>query len=755
MSPHNHNSPVLDSSIFAHQKFDCRNPAKKYYHAVFKMSNKELLDRFHRRPALYVIGGDPRSEDWRGVWKIGTSASIPFRKNNWKTCSRYPVYFKHIFFLKASSLPEGTTLYELDSKAFPEWLKQHDELVTMHVDDGGGEEFFRFPDPVAVLREFLADWGVEIEEELKTDPFPFPFPHMKDHAKDLEAENEGKEAAAKSTNSHKIAQMLLKRQFLRALRLPALRTHQEELWECWSTTLHTEMSYKGYVQWPTGTGKTVGMLILILLLHTQMRKQGVCYRGLLVAPQNSILNTLMKHIRMIERWGIRVLEAHDAKFSGVSVPTDKPFLLVTTHAAIAKPEAFNKFPTLSHIHYDEVHRITGDTFYKEMLQRIDAWRIPFVTGTSATPKTSDPEQHAKIADLFGENAKPLHCVSVERAVKEGWIAPPHFKVVTLEGPPIPGFIYEIKSLLETQKFRNAKVIVYFEDIAQVLQGLVCAAATWTAEWRLFKAVSETCAGVETATDAAFVVSEATGTPQVLFACQKYREGSDIPGVDAVAFLMGRTSSAHIIEQVVGRAMRMEYEGKKATCLLARPRFGGEDEDAVLESVKLTLDRMYPGVKSIYIPTTHSSKESTSILWSIEWKTEGTWLSADESLMRVQNWYLRKSLRESVSEIQELCRSRGIRTSEEYHTLRKTVTSLPESPITLCNNLSLWYEFLNGEERPIPMSDFQALTNSLSIRTHEAWSKVHKDYPTMPSPQQLMDGYYKGREFVAASMRGRR
>jgi hypothetical protein len=197
-------------------------------------------------------------------------------------------------------------------------------------------------------------------------------------------------------------------------------------------------------------------------------------------------------------------------------------------------------------------------------------------------------------------------------------------------------------------------------------------------------------------------------------------------------------------------MRMDYEGKVATCLLVRPRFAEEGEDIVLGSVKLTLDRMYPDSRAIYAP-----RENVKPLWSIECKTDGAWLSPAESLLHIQNWYLRKSMRESVLEIQELCRSHDIRTSEEYYGLRKTLTGLPDSPLSLCGNSMGWYEFLNGQERPISLSDFQALMKMHDIRTHEAWSIIHKEYPTMPTPQQLVDGYFGGKEFADLGGRGRR
>jgi superfamily II DNA or RNA helicase len=655
-----------------------------------KMTIGQLIAKYHRRPALYIIRGDERSADWQGVQKIGTSASIPFRKNNWKTCSRYPVHFQYIFFLDPVTLPESG-LYSLDGVILPAWLKLRDEWTTFHVYDGGGDEFYQFADPVAAMRGFLEEQGIGIVEELASDPFPFPCSPV-GHEKDLQEEIAAQEAVRTEDNHRRLTEALCKKQFLRQFGIQALRRNQEELWEIWATTLTTATSYKGIVQWPTGTGKTFAMLILILQLHMHMREKGEVYRGILVAPQNAILDTLMKHICRLKCWGLEVLDGTNAKFSTLTIPKQKPFLIVATHAAIAG-KGLDRFAALNHIHYDEVHRITGDEFYESMMEKLAAWNIPHITGTSATPKTANPKQHEKLARLFG-TGEPLHRVTVEEAVKAGWIAHPHFKVVTVEGEgaAIPGFLHEIKALFTAQTFRHAKAIIYFDEIAQVVQALRYAPEIWPAEWRLFKAIdTKEDVGLRVGTDTAFVASEPTGIPQILFSCDRYREGSDIPGVDAVAYLMGRTTAAHIIEQIVGRAMRMDYEGKVATCLLVRPRFAEEGEDAVMDTVKLTVDTMFPTSRGRYNMT-----DRNTALWNLEFKGVGEWLSTEESLLRMQYWYLREEY--SVRKLDLTAFASLIRTGQ-LKPLEQTYTSLKTNNYYPANFKNAWgmsyYDAIEG------------------------------------------------------------
>jgi superfamily II DNA or RNA helicase len=708
------------------------------FHIVHTMTIAELLSRFHRRPALYVLVS-PESADWRNIQKIGTSMSIPFRKNPWKTCSIFPVQFYHIFFLDTAAFPTLADLVHLDEVVLPAWLKQRGEWLDMHVYKGGGTEFFRFPDPVATLREFLEEHGIRVIEELSEDPFPFPCSVPDAEKKELEEEDSVRTRVRASRNQQALETVLCKKRFLRLFGLQALRQNQEELWDAWVNLLNTCKTYKGIVQWPTGTGKTFAMLILILLLHMHLQEKGQVYRGILVAPQNNILDTLMKHIRKLGHWGIQVLEGHNAKFSTLTIPNDKPFLLVTTHAALAEKTAWDRIPSLNHIHYDEVHRITGEEFYEAAQEKIATWNIPYITGTSATPKTSDPKQHTKLARLFGA-CEPLHQVTVERAVEAGWIAPPHFIAVSLKGNAILGFLHEIRAFLESRTFQKGKVIVYLEEKELVREALRQTAA-WP--WRRFQALGEDVgnAGV-IGTDKDFVESEPTSIPQLLFACQKYREGSDISGIDAVAYLMGITSSAHIIEQIVGRAMRMDYDGKVATCLLARVQQEGETEDTVLEHVYLTMERMYPGMNPL-APRNPYKKHP----WSIEWESNGILLSAEESMMHLQNWYLRKEYsaseqKEKYEVVQKMNAVIGIRSKYEYEMRKSEHPKYIEDPKRYFRDSWIsWYHYLGIDTSAFPATKLEWIgkCRELGIATWEDYKS--KNCPELPTnPGELYEDF---------------
>ena len=116
----------------------------------------------------------------------------------------------------------------------------------------------------------------------------------------------------------------------------APRRIQSELFDAfWKKTATLDM-YKGIVQWPTAVGKTIGMLSLFFISFLRRSSQGKIWRGLLIAPQNDILNTIIEPIKKLEKWGIVIVLGHDAQFTDEmrNCPTDKHVLIVTTHASL-------------------------------------------------------------------------------------------------------------------------------------------------------------------------------------------------------------------------------------------------------------------------------------------------------------------------------------------------------------------------------------------------------------------------------------
>jgi len=367
------------------------------------------------------------------------------------------------------------------------------------------------------------------------------------------------------------------------------RRIQSELWDRFEAICAQSRSglYKGIVQWATGCGKTIAMLLLFVLSANRCKQQNRIFRGLLVAPTNDIFNTILSHIRTLSLFGIQVCEGHDGQLSSLSVPSDRPILLITTHAALTNRTLMNSLPPMTHVHYDEVHRITGEEFFNNLNDCLPLWETEFLTGTSATPRTCSPSQHRKLAALFGDPFPLLHRCDIDEAIHEKWIAQPRFSIHVVsktkdKGYIIDAFLLNLRQAIAAKQaagqWRGGKVIAYLPSIEEVSGAVQRSLGSAS----IYAAVK----GTEAQDDSEFVKAPADGTVRILFACERYREGSDIFGLEMTVLLMGNTIAANILLQVAGRALRLDYAGKEGWCSIIKPCEEGTTEDEVFESIML-------------------------------------------------------------------------------------------------------------------------------------------------------------------------
>lgn len=90
------------------------------------------------------------------------------------------------------------------------------------------------------------------------------------------------------------------------------------------------------------------------------------------------------------------------------------------------------------------------------------------------------------------------------------------------------------------------------------------------------------------TDKYFVDSPADGAIRILFACDRYREGSDISGIEMTAVMIGNTISAYILIQIQGRSLRIDYANKEGWCLIVASCEEDETEQDVLDRIALDI-----------------------------------------------------------------------------------------------------------------------------------------------------------------------
>lgn len=555
-----------------------------------------------------------------------------------------------------------------------------------------------------------------------------------------------------------------------------LRRIQHELWERMDTEVLPSLSisvpmYRGIIQWPTGTGKTIAILLLIVRIAEAYRECGRVYRGLLLSPTNDIFDTLRDKLTRLVAFGITVIDGSHGQFSTCTIPLESPVLILACHASLTDPVAFERLPPIDHVHYDEVHHITGDKLYTCLRSYLVSWGTRFITGTSATPKTTSKEQHRKLAELFqapssSSSSLPLlHQCTVEEAVREGWIAKPRFMIHLLrtsahcpESHPriLAQFVDVVVHAMES-KGRGGKAIVYIESSKQdVLYAYRYARETYEA-YPMYHAIDDADTESDTsfrtkADDDVFCAAPVSpDRPTFLFACERYREGSDIAGVQLTARLVYETIASHLLIQISGRALRLDGDPQKeGWCLLARVIQEDDTEtteDAVLEGVLLEM-AVFLGVTATASASSAMTPQHIRALVETyvgSMTIAGKTYSIEETVERIQAMYARRRFvhydAAAMRELQTLCHAHGVTTSVEYHRLRDR--EMPEIPANPLIGSMTWYDFLHPNDPVDHRMTREVFMNQIihPLQLYTAEEYTTRAPSSAPALQEIQDGYF--------------
>jgi len=182
---------------------------------------------------------------------------------------------------------------------------------------------------------------------------------------------------------------------------------------------------------------------------------------------------------------------------------------------------------------------------------------------------------------------------------------------------------------------------------------------------IYSAVEDT----EAIADDTFISDEADGYPRVLFACERYREGSDIRGIEMTTILMGNTIGANILLQIAGRALRSDYPGKEGWCVIVRPSDDSVNEDEVFDDIVLLVME--------YIGKDNGCTMSRDVIRHVvikffgEVTISGKIYDIEETIDRIQALYMRKTfergaIKEKYAMIQQINQSMGLTCKKEYY-----------------------------------------------------------------------------------------
>jgi superfamily II DNA or RNA helicase len=660
------------------------------------------------------------------VIKIGTTRHPECRKWASLTYGPNPPTYLHLFGFSPDSfqgIPQR--LYDLDNKKLPAFLIARG--IPVHIQNGGGTEWYRKDgwDYAKVLEDFFNSENLSVITRLDTDPYPMR-PLSDTENKLIESENMARNIRAFS----------LKEKFFKTFlpgKLP--RRIQDELWDIFEAICHDDSllqtMYAAIVQWPTGTGKTIAMLLLIVLAKEHAKRQGKIYRGLLISPRNDIFNTISGEFNKLSEFGITLYDGSNGRLSSLTLPTNENMLVMACPQSLLIEETgIKSLPPMTHVHFDEVHRITGEKCFQLLKAAVVKWNTQFLTGTSATPKTSSPEQHRKLAELFGEPYKILHKCDVDEAVREGWIAVPRFKIVTTpkqtkenQGAYAKAVVSAITSTVNDKKnmgmWKGGKMIMYLPDIAMTL----CVekeAKSAIPDASIYLAVGER-------TDKEFVSAPADGSLRILFACDRYREGSDIKGLEMTGVLTGDTISAYILLQIQGRSLRTDYVGKEGWCLIVSPCEEGEDEQDVMDRITLNI----LGLLGDSRPLVKKDIERYVAAYFGDVVVGGSVISKEETVKRIQTAYERREFvkrtpKEKYDSIRRLNKELGIVSKDGYRALSAEHPKyIPDPKAYFEGCWTSWYHFLGVDTSAFPetKTEWIRVCKDMGIENWDAYKNV--------------------------------
>jgi hypothetical protein len=240
-------------------------------------------------------------------------------------------------------------------------------------------------------------------------------------------------------------------------------------------------------------------------------------------------------------------------------------------------------------------------------------------------------------------------------------------------------------------------------------------------------------------DSEFVDALVNKTPHILIACQRYREGSNIQGVEMTAKLLGETFAAYLVLQVCGRAGRTDDNpNKEGWCLLVRPSSEGTTAQDVLESFLLNILECLKKQEGVL-----SKREIHRLLTAYvgDVMMNGSSYSVEHTIERVQAAYVRaeyvkRTPKEKYSLIRDANRQLGLRSRNEYQERRAELPTYIADPREYFKEWWVsWYNFLGVETDTFPYTkaDWVRVCKERDILTWEQYkTTAAADLPMNPS-----------------------
>ena len=220
-----------------------------------------------------------------------------------------------------------------------------------------------------------------------------------------------------------------------------LRSIQKKLWDILNKNSdNLDRILNGIIKWPTGTGKRISIIMVIMFIFKKYRETGEILRISVITHRNDICDSAWSEYELLEQLGLRVIKGYLGNFHKSKITKNESYVLITTHQALigkVKNQEYQgnikkiKELNLDMIIYDEVHHITGDEMFDYLKDKDN--KPKYLVGISATPETDDKIQNERINELFN-NHYISECTYSE-AIEEGWINDCLYHIYSCENYP--------------------------------------------------------------------------------------------------------------------------------------------------------------------------------------------------------------------------------------------------------------------------------------------------------------------------------
>ena len=302
---------------------------------------------------------------------------------------------------------------------------------------------------------------------------------------------------------------------------------------------------------------------------------------------------------------------------------------------------------------------------------------------------------------------------------------------------IRGYIDMVMNAINVKQMKHNKVIVYLDTIEEVKIAIETTNIIYP-KIKIYNAIGD----LRYKSDKEFVSVEPQDVNKhVLFACERYREGSDIRGIEMTTILIGDSISSNVLLQVAGRALRNDYEEKEGWCYVMRPSEEHENEEDILYNLITEMISFMNDNEN-----TRKNIENKVRVCFNNISIKGKNIDIEETVRIIQAIYDRRKFEKGTpKEKYEVVRNInilfGLKNKTEYYIRKSKHTKFIENPeVYFINDWVSWYHFLgvNTESYPSTKQEFVSIVKGLGL-TMENYKE--KRFETLPEEPAYMYNNY--------------